>query len=88
MPFDPIPYTVPAVAPEPAWWPPPKPRVPWIVNIQCRDASISANTRCSPPGCLTIIPTCHIIASTRNGVPCRCCCPPGLCRGKLGTFYR
>lgn len=68
---------------------PPRVRGPdclaWIPTIQCKDAKWSTNTVCRD-NCAPIVPTCRIVVGLRNGVPCRCDCRPGECRGKLGTF--
>lgn len=79
----------------PQWqkpWPPPmRPplmptRLGWHLTVQCRDAAWSANT---------VLPawcwwghrkhTASVTAALRNGVPCRCFCPPGRCEGKAGV---
>lgn len=88
---------VPTLCPPPPNYPPPSPPVwgpsgtpcpqplAWIPTIQCKDAKWSTNTVCRDR-CAPLVPTCRIVVELRNGVPCRCDCRPGECRGKLGTF--
>lgn len=78
------PVQPPVVAPPPGGTPACVP-LAWIPTIQCKDARWSANTVCRD-NCACLVPTCRIVVSLRNGVPCRCDCRPGECRGKLGTF--
>lgn len=74
------------------FWPPGPP--PWparsrpVVYVQCREAAWSANT-VPPDWCWwgPQRPTRAVVACLRNGVECRCYCPPGRCEGKSGRQH-
>lgn len=79
------------------WIPPPPPfrpkawptRLPKVVHVQCRDATASFNTLL-PDWCWwgNQVPTRAVVPGMRNGVPCKCFCPPGRCEGKRGVERR
>jgi len=79
----------PRPCPPPVCRPAPSGRLGWTVFVQCRDAAWSANS-VPPEWCWKgrSEPTCAVVAGLRNGVPCRCFCPPGRCEGKGGRQTR
>ena len=82
----PVSWWGPWPSPPPPWFPPPfPPKLAATVYVNCRDAAASANTL-MPTWCWTGPEkrTRAVVAVTRNGVPCRCACPPGRCEGKAG----
>lgn len=91
--WQPVTWVPPAPMPCPpqAFCFPPAPvdgKLGWVVTVQCREGAWSANT-VLPDWCWKgcEVPTCAVVTELRNGVPCRCFCPPGRCEGKSGRQH-